>query len=217
MSRQVNYFYEFGPFRLDPKEHTLLRNGQPIPLRPKVFDILLVLIENRGHLVDKEQLMSLVWTEQFVEEGNINKNISMLRRALGEGDNGQQFIETVPKRGYRFIADVRQVNDDEAPPSQSTPAPTRRFDRHWVPFLVVPTLLIAAVACFVLIREARLSRTPLITSIVVLPLKNLSSDPAQEYFADEIWRRLERCASFPGLRPCTIKAPTNRSRRSPGS
>ena len=184
MSRQVKYFYEFGPFRLDPKEHTLLRNGQPIPLRPKVFDILLVLIENRGHLVDKEQLMSLVWMEQFVEEGNINKNISMLRRALGEGDNGQQFIETVPKRGYRFIADVRQVNDDETTPSQSTSAPTRRFDRHWVPFLVAPTLLIAAIACFVLIREARLSRTPLITSIVVLPLKNLSSDPAQEYFAD---------------------------------
>src|SRR5262249_34543791 len=154
MSRQVNYFYEFGPFRLDPKEHTLLRRGQPIPLRPKVFDILLVLIENRGHLVDKEQLMSLVWTEHFVIDGNINKNISIISRAFGESDNGQQFIETVPKRGYRFIADVRQVNDDEAPPSQSTQAPTRRFDRHRVPFLVVPTLLIAAVACFVLIREA---------------------------------------------------------------
>src|SRR5262245_16064175 len=159
MTRRVNQLYEFGPFCLDAREHTLLRDGQPVPLRPKVYDLLLVLIENRGHLVDKEQLMSLVWTEQFVEDGNINKNISMLRRALGEGDNGQQFIETVPKRGYRFIADVRQVNDDETPPSQSTPAPTRRFDRHWVPFLVVPTLLIAAIACFVLIREARLSRT----------------------------------------------------------
>ena len=102
--------YEFGPFRLDPAEHTLLREGQPIPLRPKVFDILLVLIENHGHLVEKDSLMSSVWTEQFVEEGNINKNISMLRRALGEGENGQQFIETVPKRGYRFIAEVRKVN-----------------------------------------------------------------------------------------------------------
>jgi len=105
--------YEFGPFCLDSAEHTLLRDGRPIPLRPKVFDILLVLVENRGHLVDKEQLMSSVWTEQFVEEGNINKNISMLRQALGESDSGHKFIETVPKRGYRFVADVRQVNDNK--------------------------------------------------------------------------------------------------------
>ena len=107
MDRRVNYLYEFGPFRLDPQEHTLVRDGLRIPLRPKVYDMLLVLIENRGHLVDKEQLMSLVWQEQFVEEGNINKNISMLRRALGEGDNSQQFIETVPTRGYRFVSPGR--------------------------------------------------------------------------------------------------------------
>ncbi len=113
MSRRVKQLYEFGPFCLDSAEHTLLRDGRPIPLRPKVFDILLVLVENRGHLVDKEQLMSSVWTEQFVEEGNINKNISMLRQALGESDSGHKFIETVPKRGYRFVADVRQVNDNK--------------------------------------------------------------------------------------------------------
>src|SRR6266496_6629682 len=113
MSRRVKRFYEFGPFCLDPAEQTLLREGRPIPLRPKVFDILLILIENHGHLVDKEQLMSSVWTEKFVEEGNINKNISMLRQALGEGDSGYKFIETVPKRGYRFVADVRQVNDNK--------------------------------------------------------------------------------------------------------
>src|SRR5215813_4211470 len=177
-------FYEFGPFRLDPKEHTLLRDGRPIPLRPKVFDILLVLIENRGHLVDKEQLMNSLWTEQFVEEGNINKNISMLRRALGEGDDGQQFIETVPKRGYRFIADVQKVNNDEAPVSPSTPTQTRTSNRHWIPVLVILALLIAVAAYFVLIRERRVSRTPTITSIVVLPLQNLSGDPTQEYFAD---------------------------------
>src|SRR6185369_14369374 len=182
MSRKFNYLYEFGRFRLDPEEHTLLRDGSPIPLRPKVFDILLVLIENRGHLVYKEQLMSLVWPEQFVEEGNINKNISMLRQALGEGDDAQ-FIETVPKRGYRFIADVRKVHDVETAASQSAPAQTQRFRRHWIPVLVVSALVIAVVA-FVVIRERRVSRTPTITSIVVLPLQNLSGDPAQEYFAD---------------------------------
>jgi TolB-like protein/DNA-binding winged helix-turn-helix (wHTH) protein/Tfp pilus assembly protein PilF len=183
MDRQVNHLYEFGSFRLDPREHTLLRDGRPIPLRPKVFDMLLVLIENRGHLVDKEQLMNLVWQEQFVEEGNINKNISMLRRALGEGDDGQQFIETVPKRGYRFIGDVRKVTPDETPASQSVPAKAQVFSTRWIPVLVIPALLIAAVAYFVL-YERRLKRTPIITSIVVLPMQNLSGDPAQEYFAD---------------------------------
>jgi TolB-like protein/DNA-binding winged helix-turn-helix (wHTH) protein/Tfp pilus assembly protein PilF len=183
MDRRINYLYEFGPFRLDPEEHTLRRDGRPIPLRPKVFDMLLVLIENRGRLVDKDQLMNLVWQEQFVEEGNINKNISMLRRALGEGDNGQQYIETVPKRGYRFIGDVRKVNNEEAPASQSIPAQTQVFSRRWIPVLVIPALLIAVVASY-FIYQRRVSRTPVITSIVVLPLQNLSGDPAQEYFAD---------------------------------
>lgn len=133
MSNRVKELYEFGPFRLDPAEHTLLREGQPIPLRPKVFDILLVLVENHGHLVEKEALMNSVWTEQFVEEGNINKNISMLRRALCEGENGQQFIETVPKRGYRFIADVRKVNADETTelaPQTQAPAVVETIPQH---------------------------------------------------------------------------------------
>jgi DNA-binding winged helix-turn-helix (wHTH) protein len=85
MSRRVNHLYEFGPFRLDPSEHALLRDGQVIPLRPKVFDILLVLVQNHGHLVEKDELMRLVWAEQFVEEGNLNKNVSMLRQALDDG------------------------------------------------------------------------------------------------------------------------------------
>lgn len=103
-------FYEFGPFRLAPSEHTLWRDGQPVPLRPKVFDILLVLVERHGHLVEKEALMRAVWPEQFVEEGNLNKNISMLRISLGESPAAPAYIETVPKRGYRFVAEVRSVN-----------------------------------------------------------------------------------------------------------
>ena len=113
MSKRVKHFYEFGPFRLDLGEQTLLREGRPVALRPKVFDILRVLVENHGHLVDKEELMRSVWTEQFVEEGNLNKNVSMLRQALGEGQNGHRFVETVPKRGYRFVAEVREVNGAE--------------------------------------------------------------------------------------------------------
>ena len=207
MSRPVNYLYEFGPFRLDPKEHTLLRDGRPIPLRPKVFDILLVLIENRGHLVDKEQLMSSVWTEQFVEEGNINKNISMLRRALGEGDDGQQFIETVPKRGYRFIADVRKLDlettdlsgtskgtgdrrsetgRESSATGRITQLTSQPFIKRKIAFLVVPLLLVAAVVYGIFLRGRRQPATPKIASIVVLPFQNLSNDSTQDYFVDGV-------------------------------
>jgi TolB-like protein/DNA-binding winged helix-turn-helix (wHTH) protein/Flp pilus assembly protein TadD len=113
MSSPVKHFYEFGPFVLNPAEHTLLRDGQPVPLRPKVFDILLILVEQHGHLVEKDELMRSVWDERFVEEGNLNKNISLLRQALGESSNGHKYIETVPKRGYRFTAEVRTVNGKE--------------------------------------------------------------------------------------------------------
>jgi len=207
MSSRIKRFYQFGPFCLDPAEHTLLREGRPIPLRPKVFDILVVLIENHGHLVEKEKLMNSVWTEQFVEEGNLNKNISMLRRVLGEGDSGQKYIETVPKRGYRFVADVREVNDHEesnlvpdadeqrssgsqkilkypASVSETTQTRTRPFNRTRVPLIVITTLLLATLAYLVFIREKRPHLTPNIASIVVLPFQNLSDDPAQEYFVD---------------------------------
>ena len=114
MSSQPRGLYEFGPFVLNPAECTLLRDGQPVPLRPKVFDILLALVERHGRLVEKDELMRVVWPEQFVEEGNLNKNVSLLRQALGDGENGDRYIETVPKRGYRFKADVRTVKGDGA-------------------------------------------------------------------------------------------------------
>ena len=110
MSSRPKHLYEFGPFVLDPAERTLLREGQRVRLRPKVFDMLLVLVENSGRLVEKEELMRAVWPEQFVEEGNLNKNVSMLREALGESPASPTYIETEPKRGYRFVAEVRAVN-----------------------------------------------------------------------------------------------------------
>jgi len=91
--------YEFGPFRLDAREYVLLRNGQVIPVSPKVFETLLVLVENSGHVVGKEELYKQVWQDAFVEETNLTKNISILRKILSEGDGERSFIETVPKRG----------------------------------------------------------------------------------------------------------------------
>jgi DNA-binding winged helix-turn-helix (wHTH) protein/tetratricopeptide (TPR) repeat protein len=109
MNGQVKHFYAFGPFRLDPQERVLLRDGRPIPLTPKAVEILLLLVEKAAHLVDKDDLMKRVWPDTFVEEGNLTKNVFVLRRALGNGDAGQEYIETVPKRGYRFVARVTAV------------------------------------------------------------------------------------------------------------
>jgi len=98
--------YRFGPFRLDVAERRLLRDGEPIPLRLKVFDTLRVLIENAGRLVTKEELLQAIWPDTAVEENNLNHNVSVLRKLLGERATGQAFIETVPRVGYRFVAPV---------------------------------------------------------------------------------------------------------------
>src|SRR5437867_12694605 len=114
------HFFEFGPFRLDPAERQLLRNNQTVPLAPKAFDTLLLLVENSGHLLTKEEMLKRLWPETFVEEVNLAQNISAIRRALGERDGGGQYIETVPKAGYRFAAETRSVSR-EMPPE--VPAP----------------------------------------------------------------------------------------------
>ena len=102
--------YEFGPFRVDPRERQLMRNGDVIPLRPKVFDILLMLVQNSGHVLTKDDVMRHVWSNTAVEEGNISRTISTLRNVLGESPREHRYIETIPWRGYRFIANVREVS-----------------------------------------------------------------------------------------------------------
>jgi DNA-binding winged helix-turn-helix (wHTH) protein/pimeloyl-ACP methyl ester carboxylesterase len=98
--------YEFGPFRLEQSERRLMREDRAIPLPGKAFDTLSVLLERHGKLVSKQDLMEAVWPESTVEENNLDRNISTLRKALGEQDNGEPFIETVPRVGYRFVAPV---------------------------------------------------------------------------------------------------------------
>lgn len=114
MESPKHLFYEFGSFRIDPRERLLLRNGQPVPLPPKVYDTLLALVENSGHLIEKEALMKAVWPDTFVEDANLTVNISALRKALGEGGSEHQYIETIPRRGYRFVSTVTRVNDEGA-------------------------------------------------------------------------------------------------------
>ena len=107
-----NNKYEFGCFQLDPDERVLLRDGEPVPLPPKIIDTLIVLVENAGHIVDKDQLIGRVWPDSFVEDGSLTKNISVLRRMLGDG-TGKPFIENVPRRGYRFNAPVKATRDGD--------------------------------------------------------------------------------------------------------
>jgi DNA-binding winged helix-turn-helix (wHTH) protein/TolB-like protein len=114
--------YDFGPFHLDPDERRLLHGNQPVALTPKCFDLLVIFVENSGHLLTKEELLGRLWPEQFVEEANLSFNISTLRKALGEGKNGLHFIETVPKKGFRFVAHVEERRSDstELPAKETT-------------------------------------------------------------------------------------------------
>lgn len=104
-------FYTFGPFRLDPNERVLFHTDRPVPLTPKARDLLLVLVERHGHIVDKNDLMRIVWPDAFVEENNLTQNVSVLRKVLGESVDGREYIETIPKRGYRFAAKVTEVHE----------------------------------------------------------------------------------------------------------
>jgi DNA-binding winged helix-turn-helix (wHTH) protein len=91
----------------------LILDGKPVSLAPKAFEALIILVENAGHLVDKDDLMRRLWPDSFVEEGNVAKHVSLLRKVLSEATNGREYIETIPKRGYRFVVDVREVADSE--------------------------------------------------------------------------------------------------------
>jgi Tol biopolymer transport system component/DNA-binding winged helix-turn-helix (wHTH) protein len=106
MGEESKPVFEFGPYRLDTIERVLIRDGLPVALAPKTFDLLLVLVAHHGHLIEKDRLLQLVWPDTVVEESNLSYNVSILRKTLSDGE-GVRLIETVPKRGYRFVAPVR--------------------------------------------------------------------------------------------------------------
>jgi TolB-like protein/DNA-binding winged helix-turn-helix (wHTH) protein/Tfp pilus assembly protein PilF len=214
MSLQTKHIYEFGPFRLDAAEHLLLRDGEAVPLTPKAFDLLLALVERHGHLVEKDELMKKVWPDTFVEETNLTSNISQLRKALGDGENGERYIETAPKRGYRFVAGVREVqavlDEDELLPEQAPRVAERASDAKIIlreifrrklsviAALAVLLIAVSGAAYFVFFAPRT---TASIDAIAVLPFVNGSGDQDLEYLSDGLSESLiDRLAQLPRLK-----------------
>ena len=154
--------YEFGEFRLDAVRRLLTKNGEAVPLTNKAFETLALLVERRGRVVTKEELLSEIWPDTFVEEGSLARNISVLRKTLGEQPGEHQYIQTVPKRGYRFVAAVREAADDAAPAYEAngdvhrTPAdaaePPDEADsplpRNMMPWAIAAGILAAVLTTF---------------------------------------------------------------------
>src|ERR1700751_5098135 len=111
--QKIKQLYEFGPFRVDPEKELLLRDTEAIPLAPKAFQVLLVLLSRKKEVVTKDELLKAVWPDTFVEETNLSRNIFLLRKALGESPQDHQYIVTVPGRGYRFAEEVQFVPEQE--------------------------------------------------------------------------------------------------------
>lgn len=173
---QDQRFFEFGPFRLDATGKLLLRDGKVVALTPKVIDALLLLVENPGQVLSREELLRQLWPDTFVEEGNLTQNISVLRKALSGGTKSPTYIETIPKRGYRFVAEVRGCIGPDPASGHGGPPAARRG-----------RMIRAAAAAVLLVAAGVLAGwylwpPPPRAMMAVLPFENLSSDPQQEYF-----------------------------------
>jgi DNA-binding winged helix-turn-helix (wHTH) protein/TolB-like protein/Flp pilus assembly protein TadD len=207
MSKHIKQFYEFGPYRIDPLQRVLYREGKPVLLPPKVFETLMALVERSGQVVEKDKLIEVVWPETFVEENNLTQYISALRKTLGDGRHEHRYIETIPRRGYRFAAQVREVWDEcddltigeqttvrltvreETEEITEPGAASARASRMRLKYavLAVSTLAVAlaGVIFWVAIKtkpaDTVASQTPFRGSIAVLPFKALDASEGDEY------------------------------------
>ena len=193
--------YEFDKFRFDPANHLLLSEDDSVPLTPKAFDVLLVLVQNGKRLTTKEELIAKVWPDSFVEEANLTVNISALRKALGETSNGKQYIETVPKKGYRFVAPVKEVSEKEEGKADIRETPSAK-DAQEVAQVAQPNgqaiparsyarslagafgiLLLFSIAGLYFLREPRVARLgPHRThQVAVLPFQNLRENKETDF------------------------------------
>ena len=224
-------FYEFADFRVDVEKHLLWRATDPISLTPKVFETLLVFLEHRGEVLEKDRLMSLLWADSFVEESNLAQNVAVLRRALGENSKQHKYILTIPGRGYRFIADVKDVFGDagnsemealigtlsmSAPGTESESekgsesSVVQKEKSKWA-FIAAPFILLSLVVFGLLaVYTFSARQTPLSggdrNRIAVLPLKPLAAenrDPIVEFaIAESLILKLSSSKDF-NVKPLT--------------
>jgi len=175
----------FGNYRLDVSGRSLTRDGEFVALPPKAVETLILLAENQGKTVLKEELLEKVWPETFVEEGSLTQAISILRKALGES---QQWIRTIPKRGYCFVAPVRVAGKEPETVEPAVLAPAKQVRWHWlIAAIVIAGLLLAGI--FLLRPHKPATPSPL-TRLLVLPVDNLSGDPAHDYVSDGLTEEL---------------------------
>lgn len=147
--------YRFEDFHLIPDEHLLLRSGKRVTLSPRLFALLTELVKNAGHLLDKETLMNEVWSDSVVEEGNLNRTISNLRKVLGEKPNENIYIETIPRVGYRFIAPIEVVSRDHILPESKPARPSGMSNQSpWTLLIVILVFVAACVAFFLILRNS---------------------------------------------------------------
>jgi TolB-like protein/DNA-binding winged helix-turn-helix (wHTH) protein/Tfp pilus assembly protein PilF len=213
MSASIKSTFSFREFELDPVERRLLRAGESVALTPKVFDTLVFLVERAGRLVSKEELIQGVWPRGFVDDSNLTKHIWLIRRALGETDQGVEFIETVPKIGYRFVAPVMHAAMAAAVPQASDVVRERRsvghmWQAHRVAIAAVALVAIAAVVALGMRyapwnQKAAQPTTVAIAdkSIAVLPFADMSEKKDQEYFAEGMAEEIiDLLVKIPGLK-----------------
>ncbi len=174
--------YGFGSYRLERATRRLLRDGEHVALTPKAFDTLVALVERRDRVVDKAELMKLVWPDSFVEEANLSQTIFVLRKTLGAAPDGRPFIDTVPRRGYRFAAPVR-----EEVAQRTTRVAQEALWRSRMPWIAATLTVAAAVVWFGVSRMRGSGETPAhVNSLVVLPFQDLSGNSEQDYLADSM-------------------------------
>jgi DNA-binding winged helix-turn-helix (wHTH) protein/predicted Zn-dependent protease len=174
--------YEFGEFRLDSEERVLLKDGRPLSIFPKSLDVLIFLLENRGHILGREEIIRQVWPDLFVEGNNLSFNISVLRKALGDSSSSPRYIETISKRGYRFIGSVQEISADVQPPNAAPHPPNpllapviARRSRSWYAVAGAALILtLAGVTTYVLNRSPELTNKD---TIVLGDFTNKTGDP----------------------------------------
>jgi eukaryotic-like serine/threonine-protein kinase len=178
--QKTRQLYEFGPFRVDPEKELLLRHDEAVPLAPKAFQVLLVLVRHNKQVVSKDDLMKTIWPDTFVEEANLSRNIFLLRKALGESPQDHQYIVTVPGHGYRFAEDVQLVPQRErniVATSHSTVHVEVKESRPWgwIAAAAILLLVVAGGATWLLVH-----RKPVLTekdTVVLADFANSTGDP----------------------------------------